>query len=71
MLADLLSKTHFMEKAGTGVKRISDSCKENGNKILFDFTDSFWTVIQSNAVYEDKVPDKVPDKLTEYQKKNS
>ena len=69
LLADLLSNTHFMEKAGTGVKRISDSCKENGNKILFDFTDSFWTVIESNAVYEDKVPDKVPDKLTEYQKK--
>ncbi|MBN2835124.1 MAG: putative DNA binding domain-containing protein [Candidatus Delongbacteria bacterium] len=49
LLADLLSRTIFMEKAGTGIKRVKDACNENGNKISFDFTDSFWVVIETNA----------------------
>ena len=57
LLADLLSRTDFMEKAGTGVKRVSDACTENGNKVEFRFTDAFWITLHSN----DKVTDKVTD----------
>jgi len=37
-----------MEKAGTGIQRVKDACSSNGNKILFDFTDSFWVTIETN-----------------------
>jgi ATP-dependent DNA helicase RecG len=33
LLADLLSKTIFMEKVGTGIKRMEKFCKEIGNTI--------------------------------------
>ncbi|MBI2629851.1 putative DNA binding domain-containing protein [Candidatus Pacearchaeota archaeon] len=33
LLADLLSRTNFMEKAGTGIKRIRDACALNNNKV--------------------------------------
>ncbi len=48
LLADLLSRTEYMEKAGTGIQRVKDACSSNGNKILFDFTDSFWVTIETN-----------------------
>ncbi|MDA3884227.1 MAG: putative DNA binding domain-containing protein [Candidatus Delongbacteria bacterium] len=48
LLSDLLSRTEFMEKAGTGIKRVRDACKANSNKVEFDFTDAFWTVIHTN-----------------------
>jgi len=32
LLADLLSKTTFMEKVGTGIKRIEDYCMKNNNE---------------------------------------
>ena len=53
LLVDLLSRTDFMEKAGTGIKRVTDACKENGNEILFDFTDSFLVTIESNFGEDD------------------
>ena len=61
LLADLLSRTDFMEKAGTGIQRVKDACSSNGNKILFDFTDSFWVTIETNK--NDNVPDHVPDNV--------
>ena len=64
LLVDLLSRTDFMEKAGTGIQRVKDACLTNGNKISFDFSDSFWVTIESN-----KVTDKVTDKLTDNQLK--
>lgn len=33
LLADLLSRTYFMEKVGTGIKRIQEECKKNNNKV--------------------------------------
>lgn len=33
LLADLLSRTYFMEKVGTGIKRIQEECKRNNNKV--------------------------------------
>ena len=48
MLADLLSKTDFMEKAGTGITRVKNACAINNNEVIFDFTDSFWVVIKTN-----------------------
>lgn len=44
----MLSRTEYMEKAGTGIQRVKDACSSNGNKILFDFTDSFWVTIETN-----------------------
>ena len=49
LLVDLLARTEFMEKAGTGIRRMRDACKNNGNKILFDFSDSYWTIIKTNG----------------------
>ena len=37
-----------MEKAGTGIQRITNACKVNGNNCIFDFTDVFWITIESN-----------------------
>ena len=48
LLADLLLRTEFMEKAGTGIQRINDACKANGNNCIFDFTDAFWITIETN-----------------------
>lgn len=33
LLADLLSKTYFMERVGTGIKRIENLCKEINNEV--------------------------------------
>jgi len=35
LLADLLTRTEFMEKAGTGIKRIMDACITNSNSYHF------------------------------------
>ena len=37
-----------MEKAGTGIQRITNACRANGNNCIFDFTDAFWITIESN-----------------------
>ena len=49
LLVDLLARTDFMEKAGTGIKRVTNACVENGNEIYFEFSDSFWVTIKSNG----------------------
>ena len=68
LLVDLLVRTEFMEKAGTGIKRIRDACKDNRNICNFNFSDAFWIEIYSNFIKEEKtenftekVPDRVPD----------
>ncbi len=48
LLVDLLARTDFMEKAGTGIKRVKNACNDNGNKVNFHFTDAFWITIHSN-----------------------
>ncbi len=58
LLADLLTRTELMEKSGTGIKRVTDACKNNGNNYIFDFTDSFWVTIETNAPLN--VPINVP-----------
>jgi len=65
LLADLLSRTELMEKAGTGIKRVTDACFENGNNCIFEFTDAFWITIHSNSKVADKVADKVVEKVAE------
>ncbi len=37
-----------MEKAGTGIKRIKEACRKNGNKVEFFFSDAFTIEISSN-----------------------
>ena len=63
LLVDLLARTDFMEKAGTGIKRVTNACVENGNKFNFEFSDSFWITIETNNT--DKVVDKVVEKVVE------
>lgn len=58
LLVDLLVHTDFMEKAGTGIKRVTDACNVNGNECNFSFSDAFWVKMKSN----------VSDKLSENQK---
>jgi predicted HTH transcriptional regulator len=60
----ILARTDFMEKAGTGIKRVKNACNDNGNEVNFHFTDAFWITIHSNK----NVPGKVVDKLTDNQK---
>ncbi len=48
LMADLLSRTIYMEKAGTGIKRVTNACKANGNLCTFKFSDSVWLTIKSN-----------------------
>ena len=71
LMADLLSRTEFMEKAGTGIKRVREACTANGNRVEFDFSDAFWTVIHSNvtddtvndATTPENVPENVPERI--------
>jgi ATP-dependent DNA helicase RecG len=68
LLVDLLARTSFMEKAGTGIKRVSNACAVNGNKLKFDFSDSFWITIYSNEKSNnvtDNVTDDVTDNVTD------
>ena len=60
-----------MEKAGTGIQRVTDACIKNNNKINFEFSDSFWVTMHSNVTDEvgEKVGEKVGDNLTANQKK--
>jgi len=63
LLADLLARTHLMEKAGTGIKRVTDACITNGNNIRFEFTDSFWVTIDTNLL--SNVVENVTENVTE------
>ena len=68
LLADLLSKTKYMEKVGTGIKRIRDACSLNGNKIEFAFSDSFWVKIYSNIKTSQKPAKNQPKPAKEKRK---
>ena len=70
LLVDLLARTDFMEKAGTGIKRVTNACIKNGNKVNFEFSDSFWITIETNGTDKvgEKVGEKVGKKLTENQR---
>jgi predicted HTH transcriptional regulator len=59
LLVDLLSKTSYMEKVGTGINRIKNSCNENGNKVFFEFDDSFFVNILTNRK---NIPKNIPKK---------
>ncbi len=65
LLVDLLSRTDFMEKAGTGIKRVRDACRNNGNKVNFNFTDAFWITMHTNGNVDEDVPENVPKNVPE------
>lgn len=67
LLADLLSRTDYMEKAGTGIERIKEACQKNGNQVKFFFSDAFRVEIYSNNL-SDGVTDDVTDDVTDRQK---
>jgi ATP-dependent DNA helicase RecG len=65
LLVDLLARTNFMEKAGTGIKRVKDACSENGNKVAFRFTDAFWITMYSNENVTENVIENVTENVIE------
>lgn len=69
LLSDLLTRTDFMEKAGTGIQRVTDACKANRNSYSFDFTDAFWITIHSNIITESNTGN-VTENVTENVTKN-
>ena len=53
LIADLLSRTVFMERVGTGIKRIKESCEQNKNSVEFKLTEKdFFVIIKSEPVSE-------------------
>jgi len=59
-----------MEKAGTGIKRIKEACRKNGNKVEFFFSDAFTIEISSNDTgynVTDNVTNNVTDNVTDRQ----
>jgi ATP-dependent DNA helicase RecG len=59
LLADVLSRTEFMEKAGTGIQRMREECLKNSNRIKIQFTDIFYDLtIFSNTYTPQKTPQK-------------
>ena len=54
------------QKAGTGIKRVTNACVENSNEVNFEFSDSFWVTIKSNNT--EKGVEKGVEKLTDNQK---
>lgn len=65
LMVDLLARTDFMEKAGTGITRVTNACIDNGNKVSFDFSDSFWVTIHSNENVTENVTENVAENVTE------
>jgi len=51
LIADLLSRTIFMEKVGTGIKRIKENCKKNKNKVEFKLAkNDFFVILKSKPL---------------------
>jgi predicted HTH transcriptional regulator len=45
--------------------RIRDACEQNGNRVIFSFSDSFWVEIESNNQAD--APEYVTDNVTDRQ----
>ena len=71
LIADLLSKTSFMEKVGTGIKRIKANCKENKNELEFKLAkNDFFVILKSDMLnIGEGLVDGLVDGLVESQKK--
>jgi len=67
LLADLLSRTYFMEKVGTGIKRIQEECKKNNNEVEIKPTEHYFHITFSapKGESEEKGWEKVGRKLGE------
>ncbi|MCG2695067.1 putative DNA binding domain-containing protein [Candidatus Parcubacteria bacterium] len=63
LIADLLSKTIYMEKSGTGINRIKKFCRENGNSVKFDFDSfCFFTTINKKERASERLGEKEGEK---------
>ena len=67
LIAELLSKTEYMEKAGTGIKRIRDACLLNNNEVKFSFSNFFGGEIKSNKKVDGLV-ENVPENVKTVEK---
>jgi ATP-dependent DNA helicase RecG len=65
LLADLLSRTSFMERVGTGIKRIEDVCNKNKNLVEFNISDSFFVEIHSNLSTSENTSEKTSENTSE------
>jgi len=60
LIADLLSKTVFMEKVGTGIKRIKANCEKNKDKVEFKLAKSdFFVILKSEEVKKVETSEKM------------
>lgn len=54
ILSDLLSKTMYMEKVGTGIQRIKEKCRENDNMVIVEPSHTqFFVSMESPAGWRD------------------
>lgn len=68
LLADLLSKTFFMEKVGTGIKRMETLCKKNNNAIVIKpLSTHFFLEMESSkeSLPDDGLKDGLKDGLSD------
>ncbi len=64
LLFDLLSRTSYVEKAGTGIKRIKDSMKEYNLNVRFESTGFFTVTFEREKVGREKV-DEIIEQIIE------
>jgi ATP-dependent DNA helicase RecG len=64
LIADVLSRTSYMEKAGTGIKRMRKNSIENNNILEIKYTDSYYFLsLFSNKKTQQKPQQKTRDKI--------
>ncbi len=53
LIADLMSRTVFMKKVGTGIKKIKRNCEKNKNKVEFKLAENdFFVILKSEPISE-------------------
>jgi len=63
LIADILSRTSYMEKAGTGIKRMRKNSIENNNILEIKYTDSYYLLsLFSNKKPQQKTQQKIQQK---------
>ncbi|HLP47724.1 MAG TPA: ATP-binding protein [Candidatus Kapabacteria bacterium] len=55
LMADLMSKTFFMERVGTGIERIRRFCRENNNEIKIKPTGPHFFVKRTKGDMQEKL----------------
>ncbi len=66
LIADILSKTIYVEKVGSGINRIREAMNKAGlPEPIFEYNTSFATTLLDETGGKGKVTEKVPERVTE------